>query len=272
MPFSKGISQEVLIRSKRHCCFCYRFCGKNIELHHIIPKSKGGKDSLENCIPLCFDCHADIGHYNYNHPKGKKVTPEELKYNRNRLYSFIEKGTIPKSNSNKTYDDSLVLANIEMDELNCLWGRLDNTSSDIKLVFHELALFRWPKEKIEQENRTLDPIFDITLLNLAHFPITLNRVGILLFDYWQKFKGIASPQKILVTDFFKINLSPLKDNPRQYLKLPAPILIPSTSPYRFTFQLGNYHNSAPANCVVIMIIFDTSLGQFQSDSILLGSF
>lgn len=210
MPFSKDISQEVLIKSKRHCCLCYRFCGRNIELHHIIPKAQGGRDSLENCVPLCFDCHADVGHYNNNHPKGKKISSKELKYHRDKLYSLIENGTIPTNDSIEYLNSSLSIANIDMDELNCLWDRLDNSSSDIKLVFHELALFRWSREEVENENRTLDPIFDITLLNPTPLPITLNRIGIFLLDYWQKLKGITTPKKVFISDSYRINLTSLK--------------------------------------------------------------
>jgi hypothetical protein len=53
-----------------------------MECHHIIPQAKGGEDSFENCIPLCFDCHAEVGHYSDDHPKGTKFTPDELRGHR----------------------------------------------------------------------------------------------------------------------------------------------------------------------------------------------
>jgi len=31
--------------------------GIKLEVHHIIPIYKGGKDELDNLITLCFDCH-----------------------------------------------------------------------------------------------------------------------------------------------------------------------------------------------------------------------
>lgn len=35
---------------------CY-LCGKSAEtLHHIIPKSLGGKDTMWNLVPLCEEC------------------------------------------------------------------------------------------------------------------------------------------------------------------------------------------------------------------------
>jgi 5-methylcytosine-specific restriction endonuclease McrA len=63
MSFSEKIRQEIFVRSARHCCVCHKAKGLNIEVHHIKPRSQGGDDTLENAIALCFDCHADAGHY-----------------------------------------------------------------------------------------------------------------------------------------------------------------------------------------------------------------
>lgn len=84
MPFSISVREEALVACGRHCCLCHRFVGTKIECHHIQPESEGGKDVLENCIPLCFDCHADVQHYNPLHPKGTRFRPEELRAHRDR--------------------------------------------------------------------------------------------------------------------------------------------------------------------------------------------
>lgn len=78
------VAREALVQSGRCCCICHRFCGTKIELHHIIPIEQGGDDSIENCIPVCFDCHADIGHYNDKHPRGRKYSPAELRAHRDQ--------------------------------------------------------------------------------------------------------------------------------------------------------------------------------------------
>ena len=90
MSFSKKIANEVLVKSGRRCAICKRFCGTKIELHHIKPKYEGGKDTLDNCIALCFDCHAEVGLYNPNHPKGRKYSEKELKMHREKLYEKME--------------------------------------------------------------------------------------------------------------------------------------------------------------------------------------
>jgi len=62
-----------------------------MELHHIVPKYENGTDTFDNCIPLCFDCHADVGSYNPKHPKGRKFTSTELKGHRDNWYAKVAK-------------------------------------------------------------------------------------------------------------------------------------------------------------------------------------
>lgn len=82
MTWSLEIKTQTLVACGRRCCICHKFCGTNIECHHIIPEADGGESTLENCIPLCFDCHAEAGHYNIRHPKGTKYTSTELRGHR----------------------------------------------------------------------------------------------------------------------------------------------------------------------------------------------
>jgi len=41
-----------------------------MQCHHIIQEADGGPDSLDNCLPLCPDCHAEVQAYNPRHPSG----------------------------------------------------------------------------------------------------------------------------------------------------------------------------------------------------------
>lgn len=100
------VKESALLACARRCCICHRFCGRNIELHHIEQESDGGKSSLENCIPLCFDCHAEAGHYNPLHPKGTKYSSAELIKHRDNWFHAVEKLSFLESewerNTNKT--------------------------------------------------------------------------------------------------------------------------------------------------------------------------
>lgn len=95
MSFSKGIKEDVLVACRRRCVLCGKFCGRNIELHHIVPHSQGGENTFENCIPLCFDHHADVGQAYYSeHSKGTKYTESELKRIRDGFYRQIKENKI----------------------------------------------------------------------------------------------------------------------------------------------------------------------------------
>jgi hypothetical protein len=61
-----------------------------MELHHIKPRAQKGADSYDNCIPLCFDCHADVGSYNPKHPKGRKYSERELQAHRDKWYQKVK--------------------------------------------------------------------------------------------------------------------------------------------------------------------------------------
>jgi hypothetical protein len=61
-----------------------------MELHHIKPKANGGTDDIENAIPLCLECHAEVEHYNVNHPKGRKFQPGELLLHKKQWLALCE--------------------------------------------------------------------------------------------------------------------------------------------------------------------------------------
>jgi hypothetical protein len=79
MAFPREQVSELLARCHRRCCVCHRFCGVKIETDHLVPKEEGGGDDIDNAIPVCFECHAEIHGYNDKHPRGRKFLPEELR-------------------------------------------------------------------------------------------------------------------------------------------------------------------------------------------------
>ena len=77
--FDRDDVTDLLVRCRRRCCICYRFCGVKIETDHI---DQNGGDGIDNAIPVCFECHAEIHAYNPNHPRGRKYTADELRRRR----------------------------------------------------------------------------------------------------------------------------------------------------------------------------------------------
>jgi hypothetical protein len=99
MGFSSDIVEKALVASNRCCCICHKSCGTKIELHHIVQKADDGDDIFENCIPLCFDCHAEVASYNPHHPKGRKFTKGELIKHRDTWYAKVA-NSITKTSDN----------------------------------------------------------------------------------------------------------------------------------------------------------------------------
>jgi hypothetical protein len=94
MAFPKKVREDALVACGRMCCICHRFRGIKIEVHHIVQVAAGGADTFDNSIPLCLDCHADMGSYDPAHPKGTKYTPRELRAHRDRWYARLN-GSAP---------------------------------------------------------------------------------------------------------------------------------------------------------------------------------
>lgn len=71
-------AEDLLVACHRRCCICHKYCGVKAELDHIEPWSESHDDQISNAIVVCFDCHAEIHHYNEKHPKGRKFRPSEI--------------------------------------------------------------------------------------------------------------------------------------------------------------------------------------------------
>ena len=89
--FSEDIKVTVLLWCARHCCLCGKQTGIGIEIAHLDPE----RSDIDNAIPLCFDCHTDIGHYNIQHPRGRKYSIAELKATRDRIYELHTRHLLP---------------------------------------------------------------------------------------------------------------------------------------------------------------------------------
>jgi hypothetical protein len=100
-----------------------------MEIHHIVPQAKGGEDTEANGVPLCLDCHAEVGAYNPQHPKGRRFTPSELQKHKEQWFAIC---SIPPWHS-------LILTN-SLPELSKKQGRLDKQIFDcLRLDDHRPA-------------------------------------------------------------------------------------------------------------------------------------
>lgn len=57
VPFSK---KNVMVRDKFVCTYCGA-TDRRLTIDHILPKSKGGKSTFENCVASCKQCNSKKG-------------------------------------------------------------------------------------------------------------------------------------------------------------------------------------------------------------------
>lgn len=58
MPFKESLKKEVRRKSGGKCVLCHK---PFVEIHHIIPQSCKGKDTIDNAVALCAYCHDIFG-------------------------------------------------------------------------------------------------------------------------------------------------------------------------------------------------------------------
>ena len=127
MSFPESVASKVLVACGRCCCICHKFCGIKMELHHIKQKADGGEDTFENCIPLCFDCHADMGKGDPKHPKGKRYSEAELRGHKERwMKQVANSDTVPGMGQGVSEADKKLFQRIcdVFDEGGWLYGKI----------------------------------------------------------------------------------------------------------------------------------------------------
>lgn len=156
------VKEDVLVECKRYCCFCGDYKGRDIEVHHIVQRAAGGEDSFDNAIPLCFDCHSEIGSYNPNHPKGNRFKPGELKRIRDAFY--IKVVNLPYRPNGISDTDKSLLMDFKNDYSGILEYciRTDFTSelvdSNLSDNIYYLHFEKWSKKKYIFENDNLEEL------------------------------------------------------------------------------------------------------------------
>ena len=60
----------------------------------MISRYEGGPDTIDNAIPVCFECHAEIHAYNDQHPRGRKYRPEELRLHKQQWLDMCKQGGV----------------------------------------------------------------------------------------------------------------------------------------------------------------------------------
>ena len=88
--FRQADVDALLVRCHRRCCVCHRYCGVKIEIDHIKSATTENSADIGNAIALCFDCHAEVDHYDSSHPKGPRFTSSELRAHRDQWFQLCQ--------------------------------------------------------------------------------------------------------------------------------------------------------------------------------------
>ena len=98
-----------------NCKSCNKQTDK-LELHHIVPRSKGGGDNDGNLIELCIDCHSKVHNVDFNGKDGlisKSLKKRKEKLKKNNLFIKQNKDYINKKIediSKNDYESGLLLS------------------------------------------------------------------------------------------------------------------------------------------------------------------
>lgn len=133
-----------------------------MQLHHIVAEADGGADTSENCIPLCLECHEEVGSYNPAHPIGRKFTEQELKQHRDVWFDFV------KSHPERlTYSsDSLFRPNPGVA------SPTPEILATVEPYYHEVVV--WSKEKGDQRKE----VFSAKVRNQGTRAIYVDIIGV----------------------------------------------------------------------------------------------
>lgn len=84
--------EKVFQRDDYTCVYCGTRDKKNCTLDHVVPRSKGGEDSFENCVTACQKCNSDKDDLTVKEWGREEPNPKRPHY----LMLLNNLGTIPE--------------------------------------------------------------------------------------------------------------------------------------------------------------------------------
>lgn len=212
MAFDEEVKRKAMVACGRRCCICHKFCGNNMEVHHIKAHTDSGEDIFENAIPLCFDCHAIVRQYDPRHPKGIKFTEKELIMHRDSWYTKVkngddkteskEKAEVPHIEHQDGYqnimlyrvDDGKQLATYLSDVYGMVYDEESETLEEVKLIGDFIQYI----QEIIEINDLLEPSDRImTGFNFTENLKELDKKGFFIFVGRESRKlvgGVGNPE------------------------------------------------------------------------------
>lgn len=123
-----------------------KICNKKtdyLEIHHIVPKSRGGSNSENNLISICIDCHSLAHDVSFKRDAGLiKSRIKIAKEKEEEAKKWIDEN---KKIIDKYFDD---LYNEDIDKINFINYLMNNTGNFSSLNLKELVLYNKTKIRL----------------------------------------------------------------------------------------------------------------------------
>ena len=140
MALSKKLRFDVFKRDDFQCQYCGRRSPDVIlEVDHIIPKKKGGKDEFENLVTSCFECNRGKGKFPLDKKRPMRDISEDIEMQEEReeqLRQFykIQKKIIRQKNSIMEEIESVFSEKISDNERGSIRYFLQKGFSPVEIV------------------------------------------------------------------------------------------------------------------------------------------
>jgi hypothetical protein len=123
-----------------------KICNKKtdyLEIHHIVPKSRGGSNYGNNLISICIDCHSLAHDVSFKRDAGLiKSRIKIAKEKEEEAAKWIDEN---KKIIDKYFDD---LYNEDIDKINFINYLMNNTGNFTSLNLKELVLYNKTKMRL----------------------------------------------------------------------------------------------------------------------------
>lgn len=169
------VKEEIFLKCKRYCSICRKYKGRTIEIHHIVPRHKGGSDDFDNLMPVCPNCHEGVS-YNPEHPRGSKFRESEQKRIRDEFYLWVENQTYGPEELNESDKDLLSIFINDYGNIieYCIRAQFTAGLIDVDLgdKIDRLYNEKWTQKKYIFEDKNLENVkLDIlnTLMEISGF-------------------------------------------------------------------------------------------------------
>lgn len=225
-------------------------------------QSVEGRRSLENAIWLCTPCSGRIDTDWASYP----VDVIELwRYEAEDL-ARRELARRPDGNQRRSLRFTVIRIDTAVSAWRPAWRF---RQAPTRFGFHQLDLRRL-RSGAPAATQTLDPVFDITVLNDGDVPLHVHRVGFLPSGTWSDVKGIEQAQKIVRLDSYRLEVAPIVDEEPQTINLPDPVQVNAGSPFRFGLHLAGYRGALSGNESVVRFMLESDAGPHLSRLVYLG--